>query len=271
MKALIRPLCYLALGATLSLAGAPAAQAQFPDVDSAVQVDVLPGWREGDGRHMAGLRIRLAPGWKTYWRVPGAGGVPPEFDFSGSQNLRAVQPHMPGPKVLQEGGLTSYGYSDQVVFPLEVRARDASAPIELRGQLTLGVCKDVCIPAEVPLNAVLNAPGAPSPAISGALAARPKPVDTKPTCRLTPGKDSLRLSLSMDIPPGAGQVPVVETADPSVWVDTGRVWREGGALRAEVDLYPAIPRAFLFDRSGLRVTVLSQGRALEMRGCISAP
>ena len=30
----------------------------------------------------AGVEIRLAPGWKTYWRYPGDSGVPPRFDFS---------------------------------------------------------------------------------------------------------------------------------------------------------------------------------------------
>jgi len=35
----------------------------------------------------AGIEIKLQSGWKTYWRYPGDSGVPPRFDFSGSENL----------------------------------------------------------------------------------------------------------------------------------------------------------------------------------------
>ena len=28
---------------------------------------LVSGWAEGDGQRVAGLKIRLEPGWKTYW------------------------------------------------------------------------------------------------------------------------------------------------------------------------------------------------------------
>ncbi|MEO0999402.1 MAG: hypothetical protein AAFW69_02170, partial [Pseudomonadota bacterium] len=39
--------------------------------------ELLPGWVEEDGSLIAALSIDLAPGWKTYWRAPGEGGLPP--------------------------------------------------------------------------------------------------------------------------------------------------------------------------------------------------
>src|SRR4051794_40175475 len=39
----------------------------------------------------AGVEIRLKPGWHTYWRYPGDAGVPPQFDFKGSQNVKQVE------------------------------------------------------------------------------------------------------------------------------------------------------------------------------------
>ncbi len=30
----------------------------------------------------AGVEIKLAPGWKTYWRYPGDSGIPPRIAFS---------------------------------------------------------------------------------------------------------------------------------------------------------------------------------------------
>ena len=32
----------------------------------------------------AGLHITLAPGWKTYWRVPGEAGIPPQITVKGT-------------------------------------------------------------------------------------------------------------------------------------------------------------------------------------------
>src|SRR4051812_49890554 len=40
--------------------------------------------------HRAGVEIRLAPGWKTYWRYPGDSGLPPRFDFSQSRNVKSI-------------------------------------------------------------------------------------------------------------------------------------------------------------------------------------
>ena len=35
-----------------------------------------------DGVAQAGLEIRLAPHWKTYWRYPGDAGVPPQHELT---------------------------------------------------------------------------------------------------------------------------------------------------------------------------------------------
>ena len=35
----------------------------------------------------AGLEIRMAPGWHTYWRDPGDAGLSPTVDWKGSTNL----------------------------------------------------------------------------------------------------------------------------------------------------------------------------------------
>jgi DsbC/DsbD-like thiol-disulfide interchange protein len=33
----------------------------------------------------AGILVELEPDWKTYWRVPGDSGIPPQFDWAGSK------------------------------------------------------------------------------------------------------------------------------------------------------------------------------------------
>src|SRR3954469_622293 len=50
----------------------------------------------------AGVEIRLKVGWHTYWRYPGDAGVPPKFDFSGSQNVKQVHVLWPTQHSIQE-------------------------------------------------------------------------------------------------------------------------------------------------------------------------
>ena len=52
---------------TLALAALPTVGSAGP-FDDLASIEILPGWRNASGEHMAGIRITLDPGWKTYWR-----------------------------------------------------------------------------------------------------------------------------------------------------------------------------------------------------------
>ena len=67
----------------------------------------------------AGVEIRLAPGWKTYWRYPGDSGVPPQFDFANSDNVKSVSVPWPAPQRFSDSDGNTIGYKDNVVFPLQ--------------------------------------------------------------------------------------------------------------------------------------------------------
>ena len=116
------------------------------DVARASAVELADGgwWR---GKRLAAVVVRLAPGWKTYWRVPGEGGLPPRFDFSGSENAKEVRVLWPAPK-RYSSPLTgeTIGYKDEVVFPLLVTPADPKKPVTLRLKMDYGVCGDMCIP-----------------------------------------------------------------------------------------------------------------------------
>ncbi|MGE3148888.1 MAG: protein-disulfide reductase DsbD domain-containing protein [Pseudorhodoplanes sp.] len=107
----------------------------------------------------AGVEIKLAPGWKTYWRYPGDSGVPPRFDFSGSDNVASVAVAWPAPHRFADGGGQSIGYKDGVIFPLQVKRRDAGKPATLRLKLDYAICEKLCVPAEATLALPLADPG----------------------------------------------------------------------------------------------------------------
>jgi DsbC/DsbD-like thiol-disulfide interchange protein len=93
-----------------------------------------------------GIEIALEPGWYTYWRNPGEAGVPPVFDFSGSENVASVDVMYPAPTRYDDGASVSLIYRDEVVFPFAVTPLTAGEPITLRLKAQFGVCSNVCIP-----------------------------------------------------------------------------------------------------------------------------
>ena len=106
---------------------------------------LLPGLQLPEGGRMAGLRLSMEPGWKTYWRSPGETGVPPRFDWSQSSNVKDLILHWPRPGLFESFGMRTAGYTDVVLFPLEVHPVDPARPVELNLSAELGVCKDICV------------------------------------------------------------------------------------------------------------------------------
>ena len=109
-----------------------------------------------DGRIHAGVEILLEPGWYTYWRNPGEAGVPPVFDFSGSENVAEVKVLYPAPIRYDDGASVSLIYRDEVVFPLAVTPIQAGLPITLRLQANFGVCSEICIPTRASSEVALS-------------------------------------------------------------------------------------------------------------------
>ena len=128
------------------------------DGDQRAAVRLIAGAQRGTVRR-AGIEIRLAPGWKTYWRYPGDSGIPPRFDFSHSKNVKSVTVRYPAPHRLTDESGTSIGYKHGVVFPLDIVPQNAAQPVMLAVKADYAVCEKVCIPAEG--KAELNVTGRP--------------------------------------------------------------------------------------------------------------
>lgn len=107
---------------------------------------LLPGGFDGTA-YAAGLLISLDDGWKTYWRVPGAGGIAPELTITGP-NLASAEVLLPLPSRLSVAGEEVIGYQHEVVFGLRLLPKAAAAPMAATVQAFFGVCDVVCIPAQ---------------------------------------------------------------------------------------------------------------------------
>jgi len=131
---------------------------------------------------MAGVQLRMDDGWKTYWRSPGDSGVPPQFDWSGSTNLKEAKVLYSAPHRFADAGGTAVGYSGEVIFPVELTPERPGEPIELKLAFAFGLCKSLCIPNEAKLNLKLE-PGtaldaADAKLLNAAFDSVPQPVAT---------------------------------------------------------------------------------------------
>jgi DsbC/DsbD-like thiol-disulfide interchange protein len=119
------------------------------DGDARSAVRLIAGSRTpGATKLRAGIEIRLKPGWHTYWRYPGDAGVPPRYDFGGSQNVKSIDVRWPVPRRLPESSLTTIGYDRDVIFPLAIVPQDPAKPVRLQLKLDYAVCEKLCVPAE---------------------------------------------------------------------------------------------------------------------------
>ncbi len=162
-----------ALDVSAFAADAPSTSAWDGDRRSSVRL--VAGDRTG-GEQRAAVEVRLATGWKTYWRYPGDAGVSPIFDFSGSENVRSVSVLWPAPHRFRDEGGASIGYKDDVIFPVHVVLEDPGRPATLRLTVDYAVCERLCVPAHG--QAALELTSAPPPdesQLDAAEARVPKP------------------------------------------------------------------------------------------------
>jgi DsbC/DsbD-like thiol-disulfide interchange protein len=119
------------------------------DGDARSGVRLIAGSPKAGASHLrAGVEIRLMRGWHTYWRYPGDAGVPPQFNFAGSRNVKHVEVLWPAPERMVDGSGTSIGYSAGIIFPLRVVPQEAGKPVALRLRLQYAICEKLCVPAE---------------------------------------------------------------------------------------------------------------------------
>ncbi|MDB5601283.1 MAG: Cytochrome c-type biosis protein DsbD, protein-disulfide reductase [Xanthobacteraceae bacterium] len=203
-------LALLTVSGAIAAENALAQDASAWDQDLHAGARLIAGSKTPDGVRRAGLEIRLDPGWHTYWRYPGDAGVPPQFDFSTSDNVKDVQVRWPAPRRLLAGGSTSIGYEHELVLPLRVTPRDPAKPAVLRLKLDYAICEKLCVPASG--KAELSLPGIPSPhdaRLAAAEALVPKPAVLGAggplavrSVRREPGTPRARVVVDVAAPPG---------------------------------------------------------------------
>jgi DsbC/DsbD-like thiol-disulfide interchange protein len=161
----------IALAVTILPAPVVYADASGWDGDARAAVRIVSGStkvEQGQPTLRAGVEIRLAPGWKTYWRYPGDSGVPPQFDFVKSENVKSVTVSWPAPERFADADGVIIGYRNNVVFPLKIEPKDEKQPVVLRLALDYAICEKVCIPVQAKAELRIKGGGSAEAAIAAA-------------------------------------------------------------------------------------------------------
>ena len=106
----------------------------------------------------AGVRLKMPPGWHTYWRNSGDSGAPTKIDWQLPEGIKAGQIQWPVPEKLTVADLTTYVYHDEVLLmaPLTLADNVAAGPKELKARVSWLECERVCVPGNADVNASLE-------------------------------------------------------------------------------------------------------------------
>ncbi len=115
---------------------------------------------------LAGLHFTLDKGWHIYWINAGDAGEPPRVDWQLPAGITAGSLQFPAPQRLPLGPLMDFGYENEILLPVPMRAdadiKPGSKQI-LRGHLHFLVCSNVCIPGQAQLQHAIDVTAQPGP------------------------------------------------------------------------------------------------------------
>lgn len=194
----------VATSLVLLAASAHAGETAWQEVAPGVKLRLIStGQIKANGTTLVGLEIDMPATNKTYWRIPGETGLPTELDFTGSTGVRAHQIFWPYPTRHETEDYLDYVYFGPTVLPVELTVDPGSPSVELSA--ILGVCSDVCVPAQARFSLPLaeSQPDRPNGLrIRQALAMTPMqwPADPQPIGDVELWRDAGMLAVHVDDP-----------------------------------------------------------------------
>ncbi|HEV3243377.1 MAG TPA: protein-disulfide reductase DsbD domain-containing protein [Chthoniobacterales bacterium] len=113
----------------------------------------------------AGLLLRMAPGWHTYWKFSGDAGLPTEIKWNLPPGWKVGEIEWPIPlKTNDPGDIQTYGYQDEILLMQEITppTKIDISPVKLSAEANWLVCEKICIPGganldlELPTSAIAD-------------------------------------------------------------------------------------------------------------------
>jgi len=155
-----------------------------------------------------GLRLKMAPGWHSYWSNPGDAGAPPTLEITGAKAGPIIYP---APQRMKDGPFTSFAYTGEVLLPVTVTPNAAAGTLSIDASASWLVCATICVPEDAKFHLDI-------PAGSGA-----------------PGKDAALFAATDARVPRPSPFPAHIAPDGTLWLAAPNL-----SLRS-ADFFPADP------------------------------
>jgi thiol:disulfide interchange protein DsbD len=104
------------------------------------------------------LRLLHAPGWHSYWAVPGDAGLPTRVKWDLPAGIRAGELQWPAPRRLPIGPLVDFGYEGETLLLTDLQAAPdlpLGGEVRIQAHAQWLMCHDVCIPGSAELAVTL--------------------------------------------------------------------------------------------------------------------
>jgi thiol:disulfide interchange protein DsbD len=107
---------------------------------------------------LAGVDLKMEPGWHTYWKNPGEAGMATKIEWQLPPGVTAGEIQWPLPEKLPPAEVTTYGYNDEVmlIVPLKLAKDLKPGPLDLKAKVSWLECKEACIPGSGSVEATLT-------------------------------------------------------------------------------------------------------------------
>jgi thiol:disulfide interchange protein DsbD len=107
---------------------------------------------------MAGISLRMQPGWHTYWINPGDSGLATTIKWDLPPGVTAGQIQWPVPEKLVTAPLTTYVYDGEatLLVPLKINASAPPGPLDVKAKVSWQECAEQCILGNTTVNGQLT-------------------------------------------------------------------------------------------------------------------
>lgn len=248
----------------LSCALAIAAETEWKDIGGG-QARMIATLSPETGRVTGGVEINLREGWKTYWRSPGDSGIPPQFDFSKSEGFIHGETFLPAPTHIIGSEASYVGYKKNVTFIFHGQPTGSTGKIELN--LFLGVCEEICIPAqaqfEMPLSTLYQSDPETFVRLENASAKLPSTPSDAFKIQNINVTDANSLQISVKLPQSES-APQLFAEGPANWfIEPAKLLgHQDGMADFHLDL-SHIPSGSDIAKTQLRYTIAAGGKSIE--------
>ena len=150
---MLKPLAIVLV--TFAVSPALAGATPWQDIAPGVKARLISSDTVTNGMTLAGFELDMPQSTKTYWRVPGEAGIPTQFDFAGSVGIGDPAVEWPYPEIDRSQGYLDYVYHGHVVLPIALTPA-AGDSATLNVAITLGVCSEICVPAQAKFSLPLS-------------------------------------------------------------------------------------------------------------------